>query len=499
MAWVPDGHDPGTAHRASEASRLAGPLYESGNPPVRVTLAGDAHPGNPGFTEATALLEADRCLRCGGPLEPAPCNTACPADLDVPRFVAALARGSWEEAAQAIFAANLLGASCARICPSEALCEAACVLAREGKRPIEISELERYTTDLAFQNPWATFRTRALPTGKRVSVIGAGPAGLICAGELAAMGHVVRLFEAAGEYSGLLKGGITPDRADHSPLPDEVRAIIGLGVELFLDCPVNTPERLWEIEYNSDAIFLGVGLETADHRYPGDSLPGILGTLQFADRVRQSQLAPGTRVVVTGGGGTAIDVAREAVRLGAAEVTVLGQRSELELPADRAERAAARADGIRFLRVTGPLRFRGTDRLEGVECEATRFEETGEYPIVPPAAEAERRMFLPADLVVEALGREPQLDFLRWVDGLDMDRGRPQVDAATGQTTNPKYFACGSEVDRGGNILAAIAAGKRAARGIDRWFGEPGCAARSAQSMERVRLCGTAGQEAPLS
>jgi glutamate synthase (NADPH/NADH) small chain len=435
--------------RAFEAARLPGPLCESGKLPPR-------------FTDQAALLEASRCLRCGSPLDPAPCSVACPAELDVPRFITALARGSWEEAAQAIFAENLLGASCALTCPSEELCEGCCVLSRQGERPIAISQLERYATQVAFQNPWAALRTSKPPTGKRVTVIGAGPAGLVCAGELAALGHSVKLLEAGGEFGGLLRYDLAANGSDHSPLWDEVRAIIGLGVELYLDSPVDTPERLWQIEYNSDAIFLGIGMEDADQPYPGDQLPGVLGTLQFFDQMSRVPLAPGTKVAVIGGGNTAIAVAREAVRLGAAEVTMLFRRTEPEMPADRAGMAAARAVGIRFFHLISPLRFLGSDRLNGIECQTI-----------------EGQFILPVDLAVKALGQEPRLHFLRWVEGLDMERGRPRVDAATGQTTNPKYFAGGAVVDGGGTIVAAVRAGRHAALGIDRWLSEPDWVAAS--------------------
>jgi glutamate synthase (NADPH/NADH) small chain len=421
------------------------------------------------FDDQLALLEAGRCLCCGGPLEPAPCSAACPAALDVPRFIDALARGSWEEAATAIFAENLLAASCALICPAEELCEGACILTRLGQKPIEINRLERYITDLAFQNPWAAFRTRAPATGKRVTVIGAGPAGLACAGELAALGHAVKLLESEGEFGGLLRHGLGTGRSPLSHLPDEVRAIIGLGVELYLDSPVDTPERLWQIESSSDAIFLGIGMEDADPPYPGDHLSGILGAHRFFEQVRRAPLTPGTRVAVLGGGNAAIDVARRAVRSGAGEVTVLYRRTEEETPAYRAVRAAARAEGIRFLRLTGPVRFLGTDRLNGIEC---RSDERHDEPGARSRPAGGGELILPVDLAVKALGREPRREFLRWVEGLDTEQWRPRVDPATGQTTNPKYFAGGSVVDGEGAVVAAVQAGKRAARGIDHWLSQ---------------------------
>lgn len=489
MARVREWSDLDTGRWGSEAPGAGGPLCESGNRPVWV--AADDSPAwwEGGFSDQVALLEAGRCLRCGGPLDPAPCSAACPADQDVPGFVAALARGSWEDAAHAIFAENLLAATCARICPSEELCESACVLTRKGERPISIGQLERYATDLAFQNPWASFRTTAPPTGRRVTVIGAGPAGLACAGELAALGHGVKLFEAGRDFGGLLRYGVGADRSDHPHLPDEVRAIIGLGVELYLDSPIDTPERLWQIEYNSDAIFLGIGMEESDRPFAGDQLPGILSALQFFEQSKHAPLAPGARVAVIGGGNTAVAVAREAVRMGAAEVTVLCQWREQEVPAFRAEWAAARADGIRFLHLTSPPRFLGSDHLDGIACQdVQRNAAPGRQGTAAGASE----FILPVDLAVKALGQAPRLGFLRWIDGLDLDGGRPRVDTATGQTTNPKYFAGGAVVDGGVTIAAAARTGKRAARGIDRWLSERNWMAPT--SPETATHPGTANQ-----
>ena len=197
----------------------AAPLFTEMKPP----LADDARP----CSRPTAAWSA------ADPAPPAPCAAACPAMVDVPHFIDAIAHDDWEGAAELIFRSNLLGASCARVCPTEELCEGACVLTRQGRRPIEIGRLQRYATDMALQNPWSTFRTPAPATGKRVVVIGAGPAGLVCAGELAILGHQVRIYEARPETGGLVRYAIAPYRLDQEPLEDEVRRILALGVELY--------------------------------------------------------------------------------------------------------------------------------------------------------------------------------------------------------------------------------------------------------------------------
>jgi len=213
-------------------------------PPKAAPLFAELHPP---LDDNQALLEADRCLVCGGPGAPAPCAAACPALVDVPHFIDAIAHDDWEGAAALIFRSNLLGASCARVCPTEELCEGACVLTRQGRRPIEIGRLQRYAADMALRNPLASFRTPAPATGKRVTVIGGGPAGLVCAGELAILGHQVRIYEARPDTGGLVRYAIAPYRLDTEPLEDEVRCILALGVELYVGKPVDSPDALARI------------------------------------------------------------------------------------------------------------------------------------------------------------------------------------------------------------------------------------------------------------
>ncbi len=419
-----------------------------------------------------ALIEAARCLHCGGLLEPAPCNAACPSGIDVSRFVAAIARGSWEEAAQLIFAENLLAASCARVCPADELCEGACVLTREGASPIAIARLERYATDLAHQHPWATYRTSALPTGKRVTVIGAGPAGLVCAGELAGLGHAVTVYEARDAFGGMLRLGLEPSPIEAPALPGEVRGILALGVGLYLDQPVDSPERLWEIEAHSDAIFVGIGLlRDPELHPPGSHLPGVMSAPDFVEGLKRGALrVGGRRVAVIGGGNAAIDAAREAVRAGAAGVEVLYRRTAAEMPAYRSAIEAAQAEGVEFRWLTGPVRFVGDEMLTGVECQRMRLEPCDGSERLCPAPVRGSEFVVPAEIAVRATGRRSPLEFLRWIDGLDLEDGRPRVDQATGQTTNPKYFAGGAVVDGGAPVAEAVRAGKRAARGIDAWL-----------------------------
>jgi dihydropyrimidine dehydrogenase (NAD+) subunit PreT len=423
----------------------------------------------PPLTEDLALQEAGRCLVCGGPVAPAPCAAACPAMVDVPRFVDAIAHDDWEGAAELIFASNLLGASCARVCPTEELCEGACVLTEQGRRPIEIGRLQRFATDRALSNPWSTFRTPAPATGKRVVVIGAGAAGLVCAGELAILGHAVRIYEARAESGGLIRHAIAPYRIDQEPLDDEVRRILGLGVELYLGRPVDSPEALRRIEAEADAIFLGVGMgPDVEQPYPNDHLPGVWHSLEFIEAIKLRHMTEiGRRVAVIGGGNTAIDIAREAARLGVEDVRLLYRRTEAEMPAYRFEVEAARAEGVRFEWLTNPVSFVGESRLSGVICQRMRLGEPDASGRARPVRQPGTEFLLPVDTVVRAIGQRPRLDFLQWVDGLELANGRPVIDPATGQTANPRYFAGGDVVNGGATVVAAVRAAKIAACAID--------------------------------
>jgi len=429
----------------------------------------------PPLADDTALLEADRCLVCGGPNTTAPCAEACPAMVDVPHFVDAIAHGDWEGAAELIFGSNLLGASCARVCPTEELCEGACVLTKQGRRPIEIGRLQRFATDMALRNPWYTFRTPAPPTGKRVAVIGAGPAGLVCAGELAILGHRVRIYEARRGTGGLMRYAIAPYRLDQEPIDDEVRCILALGVELYVGRPVSSPEELRRLEAEADAVFLGVGMgPDVDQSYPGDDLPGVWNSLAFIEAIKLNHMTEiGPRVAVIGGGNTAIDVAREAVRLGATDVRILYRRTEGEMPAFRFEVEGARADGVRFEWLTNPVQFVGEERVTGVMCQRMRLGEPDASGRARPVPQPGSEFVLPADTVVRAIGQQPRAEFLRWIDGIELGNGRPVVDPATGQTANPKYFAGGDVLNGGGTVVAAVRAAKIAALGIDAYLRAP--------------------------
>jgi dihydropyrimidine dehydrogenase (NAD+) subunit PreT len=425
----------------------------------------------PPLSEQEALFAADLCLECKG-RAPAPCVVACPAGIDVPGFVEAIARGEPGEAARTIFAENFLGATCARVCPAEVLCEGACVLEHEGRRPVPIAALQRYATDWAFEHGIIP-ATPAAPNGRRVAVIGAGPAGLACAGELASRGYAVTVYDERDEGGGLVRYAIAPYRQLRDPLPDELRALEAIGVELRLGVAIDSREALEAIAAEADAVFLAVGMgPDLDVGYPGDDLPGVWESLRFVEALKTG-VPPvvGRRAAVIGGGNTAIDVAREARRLGAEEVTVLYRRTQVEMPAYPHEVDEAREESVRFEWLVTPVRFVGTTQLEGVECLRMELGDADESGRRRPAPVPNSEFVVPADTAVKAIGQQPRSEFLGWIDGLELRHGLVQVDPETGRTGNPKFFAAGDATNGGATAVEAVRGAKLAARAIDEWLG----------------------------
>lgn len=430
---------------------------------VVVTIAPQAE--NPLFEEIKppldaleAVVEADRCLGCGGVHAPAPCSVACPADVDVPSFVSAIADGDLGLAAQVIFAENLLGGSCARVCPTELLCEGACVLVHEGREPIEIGRLQRHAADAALTEGH-TLRRRAAATGFRIAVIGAGPAGLSCAGELAARGHEVTVYDERQEPGGLVRYAIAPYRQQNHPLPEEAELVRELGARIVLGRRIDRA-MLFAIAGMNDAVVLAVGMGAdMTPQLPGDDLDGVWSSLPFIEALKTG--APpqiGRNVAVVGGGNTAIDCAVEAVRLGADEVRMLYRRTETEMPAYPAEVELARDEGVLFEWLVAPTRFFGTERLEGVECIRMELGEPDASGRRRPQPVPGSEHVFPADTAIIAIGQEARPEFAEIV---------ASVDRQTGRTTTTRFYAAGDATNGGATVVEAVREGKIAARAVD--------------------------------
>ena len=413
----------------------------------------------PPLTRAEAIVEAERCLECGGPYAEAPCVIACPAGVDVPGFVAAIARGDADAAAATIFAENLLGGTCARVCPVEMLCEGACVLRHEGRKPIEIGRLQRFATDVALESGAPLRRSRPR-NWYPVAVIGAGPAGLVCAGELAARGFDVTVYDERVEPGGLARFAIAPYRQQREPLPQEVRALQGLGVKFELGLGIDTRDALAYVESFNDVT------------YPGDERPGVWNSLPFIEALKTgSPPDVGQSVAVIGGGNTAIDVAREVLRLGADEVTLVYRRTRAEMPAYEHEVEEALEEGMRVEWLTVPLQFVGSATLEGVLCRRCRLGEPDASGRRKPEEMPGTDFLLPVSTAVKAIAQRPRAELFALIAGLELEAGRLKVDPETGQTTNPKYFSAGDATNGGATVVEAVRGAKIAARGVDGWVG----------------------------
>jgi glutamate synthase (NADPH/NADH) small chain len=411
----------------------------------------------PPLSHAEALVEADRCLECGGPHALAPCSVACPTDVDVARFVAQIADGDPGAAARTIFADNVLGGTCARVCPVEVLCQRDCVLLHDGRPAIEIGALQRYATEWAYEND-VPLREPAPSNGRAVAVVGAGPAGLAAAGELAARGYAVTVFDEREEVGGLVRYGIAPYRQSNEPLPDEARLLEELGVSFELRTRVDGA-RLHELEDVFDAVVLAVGMgPDIEVSYPGDDLEGVFESLPFIKNLKAGDAPPiGSRVAVIGGGNTAVDVAVEAKRLGADVSLLLYRRTEHEMPAYGHEVELAREEGVEIRFLVNPVAIVGNGHVEGVRCAQMRLGEPDESGRRRPEPVPGSDFVIAVDTVVKAIGQRPRDEFLRLIESAD----------AHGRTSNPKIFAAGDAINGGASVVQAVSEAKCAVETID--------------------------------
>lgn len=425
----------------------------------------------PPLTDTGAVVEANRCLECGGPYAEAPCIEACPTGIDIPEFVSAIADGDREQAAETIYAENVLGASCAKVCPVETLCEEACVLEDEGRKPVEIGRLQRYAAEGELTNGFSLQRNDG-QVDKSVAVVGAGPAGLACAARLVQRGYDVTVYDENEDFGGLVRYAVAPYRIQRDPLPREVEMIADLGVEFEMAEPIDSPDKLQAIEDEADAVFLGVGLgEDVDIGYPGEDLPGVWESMDFIRAIKTGQeVEVGDTVAVIGGGNTAIDVAVESKTLGARDVTVFYRRTEPQMPAYDHEVELAREEGVHFQFLTNPLSFSGENRLQSMECRYMKLGEPDASGRPRPIAVPDTEFTVQVDTVIKAIGQRKREAFLGWIDNLQLDDGLIEIDPETKQTANPKYFAGGDAINGGATVVEAVQDGKRAAAGIDHFL-----------------------------
>ncbi len=438
---------------------------------------------NPPLNQAEAILEANRCLYCYD----APCTHACPTHIDVPSFIKKIASGNLLGSARVIFDANPIGASCARVCPVEVLCEGACVEKTLVKKPIEIGRLQRYATDYAMQSGRRIFE-KGEPNGKSVGIIGSGPAGLSCATYLARLGYAVTVYEKKSLAGGLDTYGMAEYKMSQKDSLDEVNLVADLGVEFKLNCEivaVSEPSALADglssgkiqlsvksndtnpdihpsanadgSDFSHDAIFLAVGLGATNQlNILDENIEGVYDALEYIERIktRDWQSVPtGKIVAVIGAGNTAIDAVTQAKRLGAERVLMIYRRTEKDISAYQYEYELAKKDGVEFVWQAAPIAITAGENGSRLNL---RCEKTG----------AVNQIFdVPCDIILKAIGQRKQTGFFQSIGITTDEKGRVVINDLM-QTSNPKIFAGGDCVNGGAEAVDASQMGKIAAGGI---------------------------------
>ncbi|HEY41174.1 MAG TPA: NADPH-dependent glutamate synthase [Dehalococcoidia bacterium] len=436
-----------------------------------------------GYSDEQAEYEANRCIQC----PKRPCVSGCPVNVDIPEFIKAIRDNDMPEAVRILKSKNALPGICGRVCPQETQCEEVCTLAKRDA-PIAIGRLERYVADWERENQ-PSMETKAPdtpePTGKRVAVVGSGPAGLTAAAELAKMGHSVTIFEALHIGGGVLMYGIPEFRLPKEIVQAEVDYVKSLGVELVLDAvigKIDTVDELLDSGY--DAVFLGTGAGLPMFmNIPGENLCGIYSANEFLTRTNlmkaylfpkyDTPISAGKRVAVIGGGNVAMDSARCALRLGAEEVYIIYRRSEAEMPARREEVENAMEEGIIFRFLTNPVEFIGNEQgwvtsMKCIEMELGEPDDSGRRRPIPREGS---EFIIDIDTVVVALGTTPNPLIASTTEGLDTTRrGTVVADEETGKTNKAGVWAGGDIVTGAATVISAMGAGKRAAADIDKYL-----------------------------
>ncbi len=416
----------------------------------------------PVMSDSEAYYESARCLYCYD----APCITACPTGIDIPLFIKQIHTKNTIGAAQTIFDSNWIGNACGKICPTGVLCEGACVHNHQNVPPIQIGRLQNYATNVAIQKNEKLFAP-GKSNGKRVAIIGSGPAGLACACELRMLGFEVDIFEAKEKPSGLTVYGIAPYKITNKEVLDEVNYLQDqLQFSIRYNQVISNKAELEKLQAEYDAIFLGVGLgATASLHLPGENLEGVVGAVEFIEELRMKHyhVEVPDRVIVIGGGNTAMDAASESARLGASSVMLIYRRGKAQMAAYDFEYKLALGSGVKSEFHAQPLEIIGETAAAGVKFIRTRIE-NGRLENIPGS-----EFVLPCDMVIKATGQGKQGHFLNHIEGLKLDnKNRIIVNLENYQTTNPKYFAGGDAVNGGAEVVNAAYEGKMAAQGISR-------------------------------
>ncbi|MES2848657.1 MAG: NAD(P)-dependent oxidoreductase [Bacteroidota bacterium] len=426
----------------------------------------DIHP--PFETQDAALVEANRCLFCYD----APCMKSCPTSIDVPKFIKQIATDNIKGSAHTIFSSNIMGAGCSKVCPVEKLCEGACVYNLMHEEPIPIAKLQRYSTERAMSKGWQLFK-RKESTGKKVAIVGAGPAGLSCAHVLSREGVDVTVFEKESKGGGLMTYGIAAYKVTPQFCEDEVNYITGIGgIEIKYNHELGKDISLEELQKNYDAVYLGIGVGLARQlEIPGEDLAGVEDAITFIYNLREKgypAIPVGDKVAVIGMGMTAIDAATQAKRLGAKEVTMVYRRTENEKPCTQVELDIAKLDGCEIIWLAAPKEIKGNGKVEQLVCSVMKLGEPDASGRRSPVDTGET-FTLEVDMVIKAAGQMP---FESLVKNYSIDNKSGKVSIKQNCETNIKgVFAGGDAVNGGKEVVDAVQAGKDGAKGIIQYLG----------------------------
>lgn len=430
-----------------------------------------------GFTREQAIEEAKRCLKCKKPK----CIEGCPVEVRIPDFIKYVTTGDFDSAIKEIKAVNALPAICGRVCPQESQCEALCILGKKGE-PVSIGRLERFVSDYGRRFK-ADLPEKLKATGKKVAVVGSGPAGLTAAADLARVGHSVTIFEALHAAGGVLIYGIPEFRLPKDIVQAEVEYVKKLGVTIILDSVIGKIDTVDELLLDFDAVFLGTGAGLPMFlNIDGENLNGVYSANEFLTRVNlmksyrfpdyDTPIKKGTSVIAVGGGNVAMDSARCALRLGAQEVTIVYRRGEEEMPARAEEIEHAKEEGIKFRLLTNPVRLNGDARnwvtdIECINMYLCEPDESGRCKPMPLAGSEHR---IEADIVIIAIGTSPNPLVPKTTQGLEISKHGTIVTKENGETTKKGVFAGGDAVTGSATVISAMGAGKIAARTIDEYL-----------------------------
>ena len=401
------------------------------------------------MSETEAYYESSRCLFCYD----APCVNACPTGIDIPLFIRQINSKNAIGAAKTIYDSNFFGYACGKVCPTEVLCEGACVYNNSDVKPIEIGRLQSFATGKAIQSNRKFFQP-GIDNGKKVAVIGAGPAGISCACELRMMGFDVDVFEAKKKPSGLTVHGVAPYKITNAEALDEMKYLQEqFGFHITYDKPILSADELSALEKKYDAIFIGIGLGTTSQlNIPGEDLVNVFGAVEFVELLRMNhhKISVPAKVVVLGGGNTAMDAASECARMGA-EVTLAYRRTKEQMPAYDFEYDLAKRVGVKGLFNVSPVEITGANgKVTGVKLKS---------------ASDGSELIASCDWVIKATGQSKQRELLKLCNISFDEKGKIMVDEKF-QTSNKKYFAAGDSVSGGQEVVNAVANGKKAAWGI---------------------------------